>query len=314
MDLVVHAGDVFNRSHVDPSVAWLGLEPLRRVAAQGVPVFIVPGNHERSRLPHPRFALHPNVHLFDRARTFRAVVRGVAVAISGFPYERDGVRSRFTGIVRQAEARDVPAAVRLLCMHHCVEGATVGPANHVFTTAPDVVRHRDIPAGVAAVLSGHIHRHQVLTTDLAGRPLATPVLYPGSIDRTSVAEIGEPKGFLMVTLSDDDGPWRVSWEFRRLPTRPMIRHDLRVDRMAPAQLASTVDALIAAAPVDAVLCLRVLGALAPAQWPVLSASRLRKVAPASMNVEVSAGALPSAGRPAPPVVPNDSSRAAARIR
>jgi hypothetical protein len=55
----------------------------------------------------------------------------------------------------------------------------VGPGDFTFTTARDVIRHRDVPAGFAAVLSGHIYRHQVLTADLRGRPLRTPVLYPG---------------------------------------------------------------------------------------------------------------------------------------
>ena len=54
--------------------------------------------------------------------------------------------------------------------------------------------------GVAAVLSGHIHRHQVLTCDLGGRPLAAPVLYPGSIERTSFAEKDEEKGYLVLEV------------------------------------------------------------------------------------------------------------------
>src|SRR5262245_2734351 len=65
VDLVVHAGDVFDRSSVVPSLAYQAFEPLRRVAERGVPVFIVPGNHERSRLPHIRFATHPRVHIFE---------------------------------------------------------------------------------------------------------------------------------------------------------------------------------------------------------------------------------------------------------
>ena len=51
-----------------------------------------------------------------------------------------------------------------------------------------------------AVLSGHIHRFQVLTKDLWGRPIKIPILYPGSIERTSFAEKDEPKGYLKVEL------------------------------------------------------------------------------------------------------------------
>src|SRR6185436_3501805 len=137
VDLVVHAGDVFDRSAVLPSVAYQAYEPLRRVAELGVPVFIVPGNHERSRLPHPRLLAHRNIHVFDRPRTVTTRVRGVAVSLSGFPYERRDVRTRFTNLVEETGARRDPAAVRLLCVHHCVEGATVGPGDFTFTTAAD---------------------------------------------------------------------------------------------------------------------------------------------------------------------------------
>jgi DNA repair protein SbcD/Mre11 len=214
VDLVIHGGDVFDRSRPLPSTAYRALEPLRRIAASGVPVFIVPGNHERSRIPHARFGLHPNVHLFDRARTFTLDVRGHRIALAGFPYERDNVRARFPDLLRETGWEEHDAGSRLLCVHHCVEGATVGPANFTFTTAADVIRHRDIPTAFRAVLSGHIHRHQVLTRYL-GRKISTPVLYAGSIERTSTAELGERKGFMIVTLRDGG----ISWEFRELPTR-----------------------------------------------------------------------------------------------
>ena len=86
VDLVVHGGDVFNRSRVATSVAWQAFEPLARVAERGVPVFVVPGNHERGRIPQIRFARHPGIHLFDRPRTFVVDVRGVRVAVAGFPF------------------------------------------------------------------------------------------------------------------------------------------------------------------------------------------------------------------------------------
>ena len=281
VDVVVHAGDVFDRSKVVPTVAYQALEPLRRVADRGVPVFIVPGNHERSRLPHLRFASHPGVHVFDRARTWAMDVNGTRIAVAGFPYERD-VRRQVARVLEQTGWDREPNAIRVLCMHQCVEGATVGPADYTFTTAADVVRTRDVPSGFAAVLSGHIHRHQVLTSDLGGRPLESPVLYPGSIERTSVAEIGERKGFMIVHV----GTAGVRWEFRELPARPMIRKEVTVQGTSATALASTIRAMIAAAPSDAVLSIRMTGELTGAQWDAVSAAQLRAMAPPTMNVEI----------------------------
>ena len=285
VDLVVHAGDVFNRSSVVPTIAYQAYEPLVRVANRGVPVFIVPGNHERSRLPHVRFAIHPLIHIFDRPETFLVNVRGVTVGLSGFPYERESIRTRFTDVLEETGWRAVNAAVRLLCIHHCVEGATVGPADFTFTTAADVIRPSDVPQDFAAVLSGHIHRHQVLMTDLQSRPLRTPVLYPGSIERTSFAEMDEPKGFMVVRLGVSRDP-TMRWEFRCLPARPMIREAFTVDGMSAAALQSAIVAIIRSAPVDAVLAIRLGGDLTEAQMQVLSAAKLRALVPETMNVEI----------------------------
>jgi DNA repair exonuclease SbcCD nuclease subunit len=286
VDLVVHGGDVFNRSRVPTSVAWQAFEPLARVAERGVTVYVVPGNHERGRIPQLRFAQHPGIFLFDRPRTFIADVRGVRVAVAGFPSERNDVRTKFVELVESTGWRAERAHVRLLCMHQCVEGATVGPGNYTFTTAADVIRGTDVPAGFAAVLSGHIHRHQVLTMDLRGRALAAPVLYPGSIERTSIAEADEDKGFMSVEVVRDGSGERMNWRFHRLPARPLVRRDVRVDSIPEDALESTMRSIVAEAPADAVLTIRVTGALTEHAARVLSAAKLRSLAPASMNVEL----------------------------
>jgi exonuclease SbcD len=285
VDVVVHAGDVFDRSSIVSTLAWQAFEPLRRIAELGIPVLVVPGNHERSRLPHLRFARHPNLHVFDAPRTIAVEVNGTRIAFSGFPYERHDVRARFGDIVKETRWTEHDADARMLCVHHCVEGATVGPVNYTFTTAADVIRVRDVPADFAAVLSGHIHRHQVITADLVGRPIHTPVLYPGSIERTAVAEIGEAKGYMVVEVSAADVRPTVRWEFRELPARPMIRRELDAAALTPSDLARAVERVIAASPADAVLSVSVSGALEPEHWRALSAARLRALAP-EMNVEV----------------------------
>ena len=283
VDVVVHAGDVFDRPSIMPTVGYQAFEPLRRIADRGIPVFIVPGNHERSKLPHTRFALHPRVYIFDRPRTFTVDVRGMRLALSGFPYERDDVRTRFAELLDATGWRLAPADLRLVCMHHCVEGATVGPADYTFTTADDVVRVRDVPPDFAAVFTGHIHRHQVITSDLRRQPLATPVLYPGSIERTTIAEIDETKGFMTVSFTANA---QVQWSFHALPTRPMMREEIAADGLGAAALESAIRDIVARAPLDAVLSIRVSGLVDEAQWAGASAARLRTFVPETMNVDV----------------------------
>ena len=241
VDLVVHGGDVFFRSRVKPGVVLRAFEPLKRIADSGVPVVVVPGNHERSASPYPILAMHPRIHIFDRPQTFAVNVRGVDVAIAGFPCERNGIEGKFGTVLEQTGWRTVPAAVRLLCFHQTVEGATVGPADFVFRRHPDVIPGRAIPSGFTAVLAGHIHRHQVLS----GRGFAAPVFYPGSTERTSGAERGEAKGYVTMELSAE----RVeAWTFHE-----MTHSTASIPRTSPTtpptrRIASSVPSMYGVAP------------------------------------------------------------------
>ncbi|MDX2060637.1 MAG: metallophosphoesterase [Gemmatimonadales bacterium] len=283
VDLVVHGGDVFDRPGVVSSLAYQAFEPLTRIADRGIPVVIVPGNHERSSLPHLRFAAHPNIHVFGQPRTVVVTVRGVRVALAGFPYERRDVRTRFRSLLEATGWHEGLGDVHLLCVHHCVEGATVGPADYTFRSAPDVIRPREVPAAFAGLLSGHIHRHQVISRELGGRRLETPVLYPGSIERTSLAEIGEPKGFLLLGATPGEP---LTWTFRPLPARPMYRRELGTEGLSAAELEAAIGAIVGSVEPDAVLSIQLTSPLDESQRRLMTAANLRALAPATMNLDV----------------------------
>ena len=287
VDFVVHGGDLLFRRKVPAKLVQDAMAPLKRLADAGVPVYLVPGNHERSEIPYEMLAMHPHVHIFDRPRVFVAEVNGIHVALAGFPNCRDDVRTRFRSLVEETTVQTVEAEVRLLCVHQCFEGAVVGPSDYTFRYADDVVRMKDVPGDCAAVLSGHIHRHQVLTTDLQGNEGPAPVLYPGSIERTSFAEKDEPKGCLVLEVAPDERPGGVlrSWEFCRLPARPMLVCELHGGSDA-LSLDTAIRNAIASAPDDAILQLRIHGTLSDRDRAVLTAKNLRALAPATMNVEL----------------------------
>ena len=293
VDLVVHGGDVLFRSRVRPQLVQMAFEPLMAVADGGVPVVVVPGNHERSQIPYPLLAAHPQVHILHHPRTVVLELTGLTVAVAGFPFERHDVHRRFPELLAATRWRRRPAAVRLLCLHQTVEGARVGPAGYTFRRGADVIRGRDIPPGFAAVLAGHIHRRQVLTADLAGRPLAAPVLYPGSIERTSVAERHEPKGYMTLEVSPGDGGGELRrWAFHPLPARPMIDVDLDPAGLGRDALAARLRELLGTLDPDAVVRLRLRGEPQPAARELLRAGAVRSLAPQTMTVTVRRPAAP----------------------
>ena len=265
VDVVVHGGDLLYRSRVPAWVAETALAPLKRLASSGVPVLLVPGNHERGRIPYPLLAVHEGLHVFDRPRSAVIDAGGVRVEFIGFPYTPD-IRRRFPQMLAAASRQNTTADVRVLCLHHCVEGATCGPGNFTFRFGADVIRAADLPRDVAVTLSGHIHRHQVLRP--AGRP---PVIYAGSVERTSFAEAPETKGFVVLQLTQSGvGPI----QFRPLPARPMVSRIVQVEAADPMEAHARVAAAIESTPHDAVVHLRVTGAM-PA---TLTAAALRAMA------------------------------------
>ena len=287
VDLVVHGGDLLYRSKVRRELVYRALEPLIEVATGGLPVVVVPGNHERSAVPYPLLAAHAGVHLLDRPRTVRLEIGGRRVAVAGFPFERHRPRDHFARLLEATGWRRQGADVRLLCLHQTVEGARVGPSGYTFRHGADVIRGADLPPGFAAVLAGHIHRRQVLTRDLAGRPLAAPVLYPGSVERTSFAERHEPKGYMTLDLAAGAGGGRLErWRFHELPTRPMVDLQIDGDGLGPRRLARRVRRALGSLAPDAVVRLTVRGRPAPTAGEPLSSPTLRALAPTTMTVSL----------------------------
>ena len=119
---------------------------------------------------------------------------------------------------------------------------------------------------MAVTLSGHIHRHQVLRP--AGRP---PVIYAGSVERTSFAEAPQVKGFVVLQLTDAG---LASFEFRPLPARPMVTRRVFFDDANAMEVSARLTAAIESTPDDAVVQLRVAGVMPE----TLTAATLRAIA------------------------------------
>jgi DNA repair protein SbcD/Mre11 len=288
VDLVVHGGDLFDDAKVSDPIVEMALAPLLAVANCGIPVFLVPGNHERRRIPLRLWTTHPNLHIFHDATTFVHAVGNVRVALSGFPSGRQ-VRNEFVELTKRTGGESAQADVRLLCLHAAVEGAQVGVQNYTFRYTPDVIRGRDIPAAFAAVLSGHIHRHQVLRYDLSGRTLAAPVVYPGSVERTAFAEREEQKGYVLAQFepSDKETGRLVGIQFVPLPTRPMVSFVLPEEWQRSGALAARLRGQLQQLDPDAVVRIQVQGAVSAETMRILSAASLRSLAPPTLNITVS---------------------------
>lgn len=279
----VHGGDFFFRSRVAPEIADRAYTALAVIADLGVPVVVVPGNHDRSRLPSSIWLAHRNIHVLDRPRTMLIDAHDMRLAIGGFPFARGDIRASLPRLLQQTGIERADAGIRLLCMHQTVAGARVGPNGFEFRSGPDVVRPSSLPRTLTAVLAGHIHRAQVLE---AGD--GPPVIYAGSIERTSFAERNEPKGFFDLTFAA--GRARAAFvaeaTFVALPTRPML--DLNVPHdVAPEDLGPFLVRASRGCHPDAVVRITAADHADPRVTHQLTAPFLRSLFPPTTNVQLS---------------------------
>jgi DNA repair exonuclease SbcCD nuclease subunit len=297
IDAVIHGGDLLYRSKVPPRLLQMAFEPLIRVAEKGIPVYLVPGNHERSNIPYRILTTHPQVHIFNRPRTFVFEKNGQRLALAGFPYVRHNIRQNFSEILHQTEwqkAQNINS--HILCFHQCVEGASllVGPNIYTFRNKSDVIKPKDIPNKFLAVLSGHIHRFQILTRDLSGNYLPAPIFYPGSTERTSFVEKDEEKGYIILnfrfscfptTNSRADGSLQT-WKFYPIPARSMREVQLLVSGSNSKEIKEKIKRSLGRLPKDTIVKLKVKGEISEEAKHLFSVNNLRSLIPLEMNLSV----------------------------
>ena len=129
----------------------------------------------------------------------------------------------------------------------------------------------------------------MLKNDLKGRKLAAPVIYPGSIERTSFAERDEGKHYVLLDFEADGSYGGIlnKVEFVDLPARPMISIDVESGGYSRQELEEYLQVEFSKLDPDSIVRLRILDEITNETAPTLSAPALREIAPPTMNVSIS---------------------------
>ena len=189
-DLVLHGGDMFNRSSPKKVVIKKAYDIIHKFAEDDIPLVAIPGNHDKSVLPESLINhLNKNIHFMNKL----TLLDLSEVAILSFPFEGNSPRTIFEKVAKIA--KENPEQKIIVLCHQLFDGACFGPHNHVFTKRTDTLETKKLPENVLLVISGHIHRYQELQN--------SRVCYTGSIERTSFMEIVEHKGYLLIDIEDD---------------------------------------------------------------------------------------------------------------
>ncbi|MEQ1502506.1 MAG: metallophosphoesterase, partial [Myxococcota bacterium] len=182
VDLVVHSGDLFDRSAPD-RVAVAVARRLLGEAARRVPVVIIPGNHDRVGLTATIGGL-PGVHVADVPE--RRVVGGLALGLVPYCRTAEAFAAAVAGF----------GAVDLVVAHQAFDGHRLPPspgraAGFRFRVGAqaETIGAQHLPRAVRHVACGHLHPRQVVEVGHA------TVVTPGSTERTAFAEAGQTKGY-----------------------------------------------------------------------------------------------------------------------
>ena len=223
IDLVLFAGDAYKSRDPNSTYRREFARRIKRLADHGVPVVLLVGNHDlpsqdrrASSVEIFRTLEVPNILVAHRDHLHRIQTRrGETLQVATVPYPvrnrllaRDEYKERtiaeLDNLVQELVAENIralaaqvdPSLPAVLVGHFSVSEAKFGSERTVML-GRDVVVLKSVLADPAwdYVALGHIHRHQVLTRPDGGGP---PIVYSGSVDRISFAELHEPKGCMLL--------------------------------------------------------------------------------------------------------------------
>lgn len=287
-DFLLHCGDLFFRAKIPQLIVDMVYQDLFDFAAEGIPLLIVPGNHERSILPTSLFLNHPNLFIFNKPQTYKFTVEGSQISFSGFPCQRKSILGEFEPLLIAAGWGNIKKGCKFLCLHQTIEGAEVGPSGYTFRKGDDVIPKQYLPANAVAILSGHIHRQQIIGEKNIDPSEHPPVIYPGSIERTSFAEKDERKGFYDIEVEgSDESGWRIkNLSFVELPARPM--EDLILeDWLTIEDLEYFMREKLEKMAQDSIVRLKCKPEIDPAVKSQITSRFLREIMPKTMNYQFS---------------------------
>ncbi|WP_221930898.1 DNA repair exonuclease [Telmatospirillum sp. J64-1] len=181
---VVIAGDLYDGDWRDFNTGLFFCAQMTRLDRQGIPVFVVQGNHDAESAMTKRLPLPGNVTVFSTRRAETKILDGLRVAIHG--------RSFASRDVSDNLAATYPAPVKGMfnigLLHTACDGRA-GHAPYAPCTAAELAAK-----GYEYWALGHVHRREVLNE--------TPyIVFPGNTQGRHARETG-PKGCTLVTVED----------------------------------------------------------------------------------------------------------------
>ena len=266
VDLVLFAGDAYKSRDPSQTHQREFARRISRLASEGVPVFLLLGNHDLPNVPARATALEifptlqvPHVTVADRLETHRVQTRRGPLQVIALPWVR---RSQFLAreetrnltaeeinrylereisrlLLQEIQGLD-PDLPALLTAHISLNTArTSSEQSMLLGHDPVLLQSTVAHPAFDYVALGHIHKHQVLS---AGHP---HVVYSGSLQRIDFGEEHDLKGFCIVDLdpAKPRGERLQQFQFVPVDARPFLTVPVSIDTEEPDPTAAVLRAI-----------------------------------------------------------------------
>jgi len=219
-EIVIHSGDLFDRGKPGNKVLLFTIKQLKRLKAEAIPLFIIPGSHDMSVDGTFITVLEKVGLLTNIAKPENFKQQGGQVIMKGEEYHdfilygipgRRANISRIYKSLRPSESNKF----RIFMFHHIITNVK---GAEFFSDIPISL----LPKGMDYYAGGHWHEHEEFTYN------GKPVIYPGSTEFCDIdtMEREKERGFIH---------YKGRPSFIKLKTRKVIVKKINCNNLSPEQ-------------------------------------------------------------------------------
>ena len=280
VDLVLLAGDAYKGRDPSQTHQREFARRLARLSQQGIPTFLLVGNHDLPNAVGRANAVEifatlrlPHTYVGAQLQNYLVPTPAGPIQILAVPWPRrslmlsreearglsieeirNEIEARMT-LAIQARAEELdPSIPAIIAGHVTVNGATVGTERSMMLGQDHVLNVSALERPqVDYVALGHIHKRKVL------RKTQPMVVYAGILQRVDFSEEGDEKGFCVVDLDPSAPPGQrlVDFSFEKLDARSFVTVTVSLESGDPDPTATVLKSISRKPVADAVVRVRI---------------------------------------------------------
>jgi exonuclease SbcD len=248
-DLVLFCGDAYKTREPSQTQQREFARRINRLASNGIPVFLVVGNHDMPNAVGRATATEifdtlavKNVTVASRPGTHKNQTKSGAIQVAALPWlrrsallTREETRNLNMEQVNQQMQEALTQAIRkqaaaldtslpaVLAAHASVGAAKAGSESMMAIGQDPVLLLSNIalPAFDYVAL-GHIHKRQVLAEN-------PPVVYSGSLERVDFSEENDEKGFYVIDIEPGAAGRKTAYAFHPVKARRFLTFNITLE-------------------------------------------------------------------------------------